>query len=89
MYVGVDNSMLNESGRSPLCRVTLFAPFWLDNRTGMDLLFQDHKSAPPNPLFLGANSPFDYAEVEAPGMPKLPFLTEIAVMPYQMHHHAT
>ncbi len=67
MYVGIDNSMLTESGRSPLCRVTLFAPFWLDNRTGMDLLFQDHKSAPPNPLFLGANTPFDYAEVEAPG----------------------
>ena len=67
MYVGIDNSMVNESGRSPLCRVTLFAPFWLDNRTGMDLLFQDHKSAPPNPLFLGANSPFDYAEVESPG----------------------
>ncbi|KAK9867091.1 hypothetical protein WJX84_006946 [Apatococcus fuscideae] len=68
MYVGIDNSMVNESGRSPLCRVTLFAPFWLDNRTGMDLLFQDHKSAPPNPLFLGANSPFDYAEVESPGV---------------------
>ena len=45
-------------------QVTLFAPYWLDNRTGMDLAFQD---APPSGRILGVRSRFDYNEVVSPG----------------------
>ncbi len=44
--------------------MTLFAPYWLDNRTGMDLAFQD---APPSGRILGVRSRFDYNEVVSPG----------------------
>ena len=39
MYVGVNNSMALEGDTS--CRVAIFAPYWVDNRTGVDLVFKD------------------------------------------------
>ena len=42
----------------------MYAPYWLDNRTGMDLAFQD---APPSGRIFGVRSRFDYNEVVAPG----------------------
>lgn len=39
MYLGVSNTMAQEG--DAICRVALFAPFWVDNRTGFDLVFRD------------------------------------------------
>ena len=52
-------------------RLTLFAPYWVDNRSGLDLLFKDGPSAKGHPLLMGAHTYFDYAPVKAPGMPVL------------------
>ena len=68
--LGVDNSMHDKaSGDFTMCRLTLFAPYWVDNRSGMDLLFRDGPSAKGHPLLLGAHTYFDYAPVKAPGNP--------------------
>ena len=68
MMLGVDNSMHDKaSGDFTMCRLTLFAPYWVDNRSGMDLLFKDGPSAKGHPLLLGAHTYFDYAPVKAPG----------------------
>jgi hypothetical protein len=55
-------------------QVTLYAPYWLDNRTGMDLAFQD---APPSGRILGVRSRFDYNEVVAQGVRVLGVLDTI------------
>ena len=36
MYLGISNSV-----DDPTCRVSVFAPIWIDNRTGFDLIFKD------------------------------------------------
>lgn len=43
MYLQLLNSLRDVAGGSdtPVCRITLAAPYWLDNRTGMDLVVQD------------------------------------------------
>jgi hypothetical protein len=56
-----------EAAQAGVCRVTLFVPFWLNNRTGVDLFYRDRHSAPPQPLLLGASLPWDYGEVFTPG----------------------
>ena len=66
LYLGLDNSLARTAGK-PLCRLTLFAAYWLDNRTGLDLSFQDHESAPRAPILLGARLPCDTTSVLAPG----------------------
>ncbi|KAK9800258.1 hypothetical protein WJX73_008605 [Symbiochloris irregularis] len=66
LYLGLDNSLARTAGK-PLCRLTLFAAYWLDNRTGLDLSFQDHESAPRAPILLGARIPCDTTSVLAPG----------------------
>lgn len=72
MLLGVDNSMHDKaSGDFTMCRLTLFAPYWVDNRSGLDLLFKDGPSAKGHPLLMGAHTYFDYASVKAPGMPVL------------------
>ena len=72
MLLGVDNSMHDKaSGDFTMCRLTLFAPYWVDNRSGLDLLFKDGPSAKGHPLLMGAQTYFDYAPVKAPGMPVL------------------
>ena len=68
MMLGVDNSMHDKASRDfTMCRLTLFAPYWVDNRSGMDLLFRDSPSARGHPWLLGAHTYFDYAPVKAPG----------------------
>ncbi len=69
LLLGLENSNAGAAGRArqPLTRVTLFAPFWLDNRTGRPLTFQDRAAAPgslclPHGRALGA-----FAEVQCPG----------------------
>ena len=69
MMLGVDNSMHDKnSGDFTMCRLTLFAPYWIDNRCGLDLLFKDGPSAKGHPLLMGHHTHFDYAPVKAPGM---------------------
>lgn len=69
MMLGVDNSMHDKnSGDFTMCRLTLFAPYWVDNRCGLDLLFKDGPSAKGHPLLMGHHTHFDYAPVKAPGM---------------------
>ena len=64
MFLGIDNTLASEAGPLAHCRVTLYAPYWLDNRTGLDLAYQD---APPSGRIFGIRSRFDYNEVVAPG----------------------
>ena len=51
-----------------MCKLTFFAPYWLDNRTGLDLVFTDHQSAPQTPLLLGARVPWETTGVYCPGV---------------------
>ncbi len=39
MALGINNSVATSA--SHMARVSVFAPFWIDNRTGFDLLFRD------------------------------------------------
>ena len=64
MFLGIDNTLALELGPLAHCRVTLYAPFWLDNRTGLDLAFKD---APPSGRMFGLRSGFDYNDVIAEG----------------------
>lgn len=75
MMLGVDNNMHDRnSGDFTMCRLTLFAPYWVDNRCGLDLLFKDGPSAKGHPLLMGHTTHFDYAPVKAPGMTPCPCL---------------
>ena len=72
MLLGLDNSRARGRPQQPLTRVAFFSSYWIDNRTGMDLMFQDHAAAHPNPFLLGARMPGAYAEVLVPGKPAEP-----------------
>ena len=39
MFIGVHNSMALEADTA--CKVALYSPYWVDNRTGVDLVFKD------------------------------------------------
>lgn len=68
MFLGVHNSLTDtETPAGGSCRITLYSPYWLNNRTGVDLFYKDHTSAPGNPLLLGAPLPWDFGEVFTPG----------------------
>lgn len=68
MFLGVHNSLTDtETPAGGSCRVTLYSPYWLNNRTGVDLFYKDHTSAPGNPVLLGAPLPWDFGEVFTPG----------------------
>lgn len=69
MLLGLDNSRARGRPKQPLTRVAFFSSYWIDNRTGMDLMFQDHAAAQANPFLLGARMPGAYAEVLVPGVP--------------------
>ena len=56
--------MLSQAG---VCRLSLFVPYWINNRTGVDLFLKDKASAPIHPLLLGASLPGTFGEVFAPG----------------------
>lgn len=45
----------------------MFAPYWVDNRTGRDLFFKDYLSANRPAYLMGAKWPGSFAEVETPG----------------------
>lgn len=64
MFLGIDNTLAVETGPLAHCRVTLYAPYWLDNRTGLDLSFKD---APLSGRLFRVRSRFDYNEVVAQG----------------------
>ena len=67
VFLGIDNSRARGRPEQPLAKLTFFASYWIDNRTGMDLVFQDHAAAAPNPLLLGARMPGAFAQVLVPG----------------------
>ena len=67
MLLGLDNSRARGRPQQPLTRVAFYSSYWIDNRTGMDLMFQDHAAAQPSPFLLGARMPRAYAEVMVPG----------------------
>lgn len=67
LLLGVHNSLADAGVAGGVCRLTLYAPYWLNNRTGVDLFYQDQASAPGNPFLLGAPLPWEYGEVIAPG----------------------
>ena len=67
MHLGIDNSRARGRLEQPLARLTFFASYWIDNRTGLDLLFQDHAAARHLPLLLGARLPYAFAPVLVPG----------------------
>lgn len=68
LRLGVHNSFIDkELPQAGVCRITLYVPYWLSNRTGVDLFFKDPECAPPNPFVFGAALPWGYGEVFAPG----------------------
>ena len=70
LVLNIQNSLAHSSEKrvdNPICLLSFFSPYWVDNRTNMDLILQDHLSASPNPLLLGYQTPLDYGEVSAPG----------------------
>ena len=68
MMLGLDNSTAEGSPlEHTMCKLTLFAPYWLDNRTGTDLIFHDKLSAPGRAMLLGGHFPWDHGVVRAPG----------------------
>ena len=78
--MGLDNSLASGHVPQPLCRLTFFAHYWIDNRTGLDLMFHDHQSAPKAPVLLGARIPFDTTSVRVNGEgPAMASLLEPAV----------
>lgn len=69
LLLNLQNS-LSEADRphiSPVCHLSFNSPYWVNNRTDMDLILRDHASAAPNTTLLGYKTPLDYAEVIAPG----------------------
>lgn len=68
VHLGIDNSRARGRREQPLARLTFFAAYWIDNRTGVDLLFQDHAAARHLPLLLGARLPYAFAPVLVPGV---------------------
>eukprot|EP00887_Chlorella_sp_A99_P007742 scaffold20.g7742.t1 len=67
MFLGVHSSRQGPEGHSGCTRITLYAPYWLNNRTGVDLFYKDRASAPGQPFLFGAALPWDYGEVFTPG----------------------
>jgi len=68
LHVGVYNSLADQKlEQAGVCRITLYSPFWLNNRTGVDLFYQDHSSAPTYPILCGSKFPGDFGEVFVPG----------------------
>ena len=55
----------------------------MDNRTGLDLVFHDHQSAPKSPVLLGARIPFDTTSVRVNGET----LASLQLQPYEQAGH--
>ena len=69
LLMSMDNSLVNHKKGKPICDLTFFVPYWVDNRTSLDLVLRDHESAPRQPLLLGLRNPQGYSEVRAPCEP--------------------
>jgi len=68
LHVGVYNSLADqERHQAGVSRITLYVPSWMNNRTGVDLFYQDKASAPHHPILLGHSVPWDFGEVFTPG----------------------
>ncbi|RMZ53056.1 hypothetical protein APUTEX25_001175, partial [Auxenochlorella protothecoides] len=71
LLLGVHNSLVDaEAAGLPAsgpCAMTLHVPYWLNNRTGVDLFTRDRASAPAQRWLLGAALPWDHGEVFSPG----------------------
>ena len=67
LVLGIDNSAARGGWQAaaPLTRLSFFAPYWVDNRSGMDLVFQDQAAAGQAH---GIRPPWAYIEVLAPGV---------------------
>ena len=59
----------DKRSNNPVCQLSFYSPYWVDNRTNMDLVIQDHASAKPAPVSLGLRLPTQYSEVQSPGKP--------------------
>lgn len=65
LNVMMHNSFLQTDGmRGSVSRLTFFVPFWLNNRTGVDLFYKDLET--PSHMF-GFSLPWDPVEVFVPG----------------------
>ena len=93
LVLNIQNSLAHPSEKrvdNPICLLSFFSPYWVDNRTTMDLILQDHLSASPNPLLLGYQTPLDYGEVSAPGASASPLTwTDKGQRPLQSQHCGT
>lgn len=58
------HNTLAEKDAGSVSRVTFFVPFWMNNRTGVDLFYKDCEAS-SHPL--GITFPWEYLEVFAPG----------------------
>lgn len=63
LNVSIHNSLADKDPGS-VSRLTFFVPFWMNNRTGVDLFFKDSEAS-SHPL--GIAFPWEYLEVFAPG----------------------
>lgn len=54
----------------PVCNLSFYSPYWVDNRTNMDLVLQDHASAVGSPLLMSYKLPAQFTEVLSPGLPQ-------------------
>lgn len=73
LLLNISNSLAPGGDTSnPVCHLSFYSPYWIDNRTNMDLILQDHASAEPNPLLLGYKTPLDYSEIVSPGNSQSP-----------------
>ena len=63
LNVSIHNSLVHKDSGS-VSRLTFYVPYWLNNRTGVDLFFKDAEAA-SHPL--GLALPWEYSEVFAPG----------------------
>lgn len=63
LNICIHNTLADKDGGS-VSRFTFFVPFWMNNRTGVDLFFKDSEAC-SHPL--GINFPWEFVEVFAPG----------------------
>ena len=70
LVVGIRNNLLRATPRASAavqCRATLYASYWLDNRTGVDLLLDDRLSSGTVTRLLLGRTPVAWRGVLAPG----------------------
>ncbi len=68
LIVGIRNNLLRapRSTSAVQCRAAMYASYWLDNRTGVDLVFEDHLNAATIYRVLLGRAPTSWRDVLAP-----------------------